>query len=67
MSFDLAMDEDGDDDDEVPTENNMVNGHSETSKTKARVTYEEYKHMANLMVIHLRSEEEKEGIVQHKY
>jgi DNA replication licensing factor MCM6 len=55
----LAMDEDGDD--ETPSQNGMVNGDgpSEPSKPKVRLSYEEYKHMANLMVIHLRQEEEK--------
>ncbi|CAB3979404.1 zygotic DNA replication licensing factor mcm6-B-like [Paramuricea clavata] len=56
-----AMDEDGDD--ETPAENGMVNGHgdgpSETSKSKVRLSYEDYKHMANLMIMHIRHEEDK--------
>ena len=53
------MDEDGDD--ETPSENGMVNGHGDgTGETKkVRLSYEDYKHMANLMVIHIRQEEDK--------
>ena len=51
------------DEEETPSGNVQVNGHSdgrnETSKTPARLTYEEYVHMSNLMILHLRSEEEK--------
>ena len=61
------MDEDDDDgNDETPAVNGMVNGHGddETTKPKVRVSFEVYKHMANLMVLHIRSEEEKrEGII----
>jgi hypothetical protein len=57
------MDEDEDGDDETPAENGMVNGHgdgpSETSKSKVRLSYEDYKHMANLMIMHIRHEEDK--------
>ena len=57
--FHLAMDEDGDDD--TPSENGMVNGHGdgESSRLRVRLTYEDYKHMANLMTIYIRQEENK--------
>ena len=66
--FFIAMDED--DEEETPSVNGVVNGHSdgrnEASKAPARLSYEEYIHMSNLMIIHIRSEEEKrEGKKQH--
>lgn len=59
----LAMEEDAEED--TPREDGMVNGHghgdgsSEAPKPKVRLSYEDYKHMANLMVMHIRHEEDK--------
>ena len=68
MTFlNLEMDEDGNE----PVQNGMVNGHSHendtpsdpnaASKPKVRLSYDDYKQMANLLVIHIRQEEEKRG------
>ena len=68
MTFlNLEMDEDGNE----PVQNGMVNGHSHendtpsdpnaASKPNVRLSYDDYKQMANLLVIYIRQEEEKRG------
>lgn len=63
--FPSAMDEDGVED--TPAENGMVNGNghvdgsSETTQPKARMSYDDYHKMANLLIGHIAEEEEKEG------
>lgn len=61
------MDED---DHDEPSQNGMLNGYSHddvstdqtaASKPRVRLSYEDYKNMANLMVMYIRQEEEKRG------
>ncbi|XP_046846761.1 DNA replication licensing factor MCM6-like [Xenia sp. Carnegie-2017] len=51
-----------DENDVTPAENGLINGHGDasgTSKSRVRLSYEDYRQMANLIVIHIREEEEK--------
>ena len=62
------MDVDADDNNQSSHPSGMVNGiangdsHKETeqiTKSKLRLTYEEYRRIANLIVVHMRKEEER--------
>lgn len=51
-----------DENDVTPAENGLINGHGDASgtlKSRVRLSYEDYRQMANLIVIHIREEEEK--------